>query len=178
MKKGGNSNLQWCSLHRAAIHNDGEFRVQIRLRNATNNVTANCAFYSCYPAVLSARYRPQGGDPERPCISFTPLVAPTTAAPTEEEVFWLFDPLDEPLTLFDTNGPLGAFSGVTGDETGGAAFMLKKETVEGLGLLKRITGGLSAIIRSMTVVALSSFMVEEGQSRGWGFGNSSPGVWL
>lgn len=40
------------------------------------------------------------------------------------------------------------------------AFVFEEESVEGLGLLKHITGSLTTMIRYLTVVAMSSFMIE------------------
>ena len=127
---------QSCSFHMLTTHSDVD--CQIQHRNKTNGGSTYCTTHSYYPAVLSACDHPSNCDSERPCISFT-----ATEAPTEEEKFWPFGLTDEPVASFiyssfghvsaDTNKLFGAFGGVTSEETGSAAIMVRKGQSGGWG---------------------------------------------
>ena len=75
---------------------------------------------------------------------------------------WPFGPKDEPVASSDSSGLFGAFGGVTGEETDSLTFTVGEQPVEGTGLLKRVTVGLVTMIRYATMVAVASFVIEEG----------------
>ena len=89
-------------------------------------------------------------------------------APTEEDGFWSFGLTDYPVASFgvstsddvptNTSGLFGAFGGVTGEETGSAAFMSKEGSVRGLGLGDCIIGGLASMARTLAMVAMVHYL--------------------
>lgn len=106
-------------------------------------------------------------EPERPGISSTVVEAvetPTTAAPTDEKVFWLFVPTAIPVAAYDNNGLSGAFGGVTRTEIGGAAFIIEEGPIHsGLGLLERTTGVVAAsVCVLLPVVMIPSLWIAFG----------------
>lgn len=104
----------------------------------------NCSTPSCKPVVLGARDPPPKYDSDRPCISFT-----TAKAPTEKKDFRTFSPMGEPFE---------SLSGVTGERTGRSGFIIGEDSVKKVGLWGNITGDLTTIIRSLTVVVMIHYL--------------------
>ena len=88
-------------------------------------------------------------DPDHP-IAFTAV-----EGPVKEEAFWPFGPTDEPN---DTSGPFGSFGGLSGEETGGSAFMIEEGPVQELALRDRIVGILAAITRALVTIAMFHYL--------------------
>lgn len=121
---------------------------RIQLGTKAINGRANC---SLSRATLDARDPPPRCDPERPSMSLTTAEAPTRAAPIGEGGF-------RPLDL--TDELVEPFGGVTGKKTINSCLiaMVEEWLVRREWLWKRITGGLVAMIRSLTVITMIHYL--------------------
>lgn len=70
---------------RATTHSNDECRIQLDTKASNGSATINFATLSRNPTFFGGRDPPSRYDPDRPCIAFT-----VVEAPTEEEEFWPF----------------------------------------------------------------------------------------
>lgn len=76
-------------------------------------------------------------------------------APTEEEAFWQFGPINKSV---DTSGLFRSYDGISGEETGDSLIMVEKEWAQQLGFREQFVGGLAAMTRALVVVAMLHYL--------------------
>lgn len=150
---------QWYSCYNTNMYT--QERTAALSSEKDNDRSANFASQPSCPPDLGAREPPSpryGSD--CPCISFTAV-----GAPAEEDQAWPFGPTDKPAASLGHSargdGTAGisrlfeAFGGITGEESGGAAFMAEGGTV---GLRGRINGVLAAVVCALAMVVVAHDM--------------------